>query len=99
MPLEDIEMTKQMMIEIENLKCGGCARSILKGLAELPGVTNAEVDMEQQRVKFEAAEAIRPQVADKLRAMGYPERGTLHGVSAGVANAKSFVSCAIGRIS
>jgi copper chaperone len=99
MPLEDIEMTKQMMIEIENLKCGGCARSILKGLAELPGVTNAEVDMEQQRVKFEAAEAIRPQVADKLRAMGYPERGTLHGVSAGVASAKSFVSCAIGRIS
>ena len=92
-------MSKQMMIEIENLKCGGCVRSILKGLAELPGVTNAEVDMEQQRVKFEAAEAIRPQVADKLRAMGYPERGTLHGVSAGVANAKSFVSCAIGRIS
>jgi hypothetical protein len=31
--------------------------------------------------------------------MGYPERGTLHGLSAGVANAKSFVSCAIGRIS
>ncbi len=92
-------MTKQMMIEIENLKCGGCVRSILKGLAELPGVTNAEVDMAQQSVKFEGAEDTRPQVADKLRAMGYPERGTLHGVSAGVANAKSFLSCAVGRIS
>ena len=92
-------MAELMQIEIENLKCGGCARSILKGLAELPGVTNAEVDMEQQLVKYEGAKATRPQVADKLRAMGYPERGTLHGLSAGVANAKSFVSCAIGRIS
>ena len=91
-------MAEQMQIEIDNLKCGGCARSILKSLAELPGVTNAEVDMEQQLVKYEGAKATRPQVADKLRAMGYPERGTLHGVSAGVANAKSFVSCAIGRI-
>ena len=92
-------MTIEMEIEVENLKCGGCARSILKGLAELPGVTNAEVDMEQQLVKYEGTEATRPQVADKLRAMGYPERGTLHGVSAGVANAKSFLSCAVGRIS
>jgi copper chaperone len=55
--------------------------------------------MDQQLVKYEGTEATRPQVADKLRAMGYPERGTLHGLSAGVANAKSFVSCAIGRIS
>ena len=92
-------MAEQMQIEIDNLKCGGCARSILKGLAELPGVTNAEVDMDQQLVKYEGTEATRLQVADKLRAMGYPERGTLHGLSAGVANAKSFVSCAIGRIS
>lgn len=92
-------MAEQMQIEIENLKCGGCARSILKGLTELPGVTNAEVDMDQQLVKYEGTEATRLQVADKLRAMGYPERGTLHGLSAGVANAKSFVSCAIGRIS
>jgi copper chaperone len=37
-------------------------------------------------------------VADKLRAMGYPEKGSLHGLQAGVANAKSFVSCAIGRM-
>jgi len=92
-------MAEHMQIEIENLKCGGCARSILKGLAELPGVTNSEVDMDQQLVKYEGTEATRLQVADKLRAMGYPERGTLHGLSAGVANAKSFVSCAIGRIS
>lgn len=88
-----------MQIEIDNLKCGGCARSILKGLAEVPGISGVEVDQDQQLVRFSGEEALRAQVADKLRAMGYPEKGSLQGLQAGVANAKSFVSCAIGRMS
>jgi copper chaperone len=88
-----------MHIEIENLKCGGCARSIVKGLAEVPGVSDVEVDHVLQQVRFSGDPAIRARVADKLRAMGYPEKGSLHGLQAGVANAKSFVSCAIGRMS
>lgn len=92
-------MSVAMQIEIENLKCGGCARSILNGLAEMSGVSNVEVDQENKRVKFSGEEASRAQVAEKLRSMGYPEKGTLVGLSAGVANAKSFVSCAIGRMS
>jgi copper chaperone len=87
-----------MQIEIENLKCGGCARSITKGLAELPGVSEVEVDRERQAVRFSGEASVRAQVADKLRAMGYPEKGSLHGLQAGVTNAKSFVSCAIGRM-
>ena len=87
-----------MQIEIDNLKCGGCARSILKGLAEVPGVSEVEVDRDQQLVRFTGAESVRSQVAAKLRSMGYPEKGSLQGFDAGVANAKSFVSCAIGRI-
>lgn len=92
-------MTVQMQIEVENIKCGGCVRSILKSLNDLPGVAHAAVDLEQQVVSFEGEEAARTQVAQKLRAMGYPERGTLEGFGAGVANAKSFVSCALGRLS
>jgi len=92
-------MSVVMEIEIENLKCGGCARSILNGLADVQGVSNVEVDQENKRVKFSGEEALRSQVAEKLRSMGYPEKGTLEGLSAGVANAKSFVSCAIGRMS
>ena len=88
-----------MQIEIDNLKCGGCARSILKGLAEVPGVSEVEVDRDQQLVRFTGAESVRSQVAAKLRSMGYPEKGSLQGFDAGVANAKSFVSCAMGRMS
>lgn len=88
-----------MQIEIDNLKCGGCARSILKGLAEVPGISDVDVDREQQLVRFSGEASLRTQVADKLRSMGYPEKGSLHGFDAGMANAKSFVSCAIGRMS
>jgi copper chaperone len=88
-----------MRIEIENLKCGGCERSILKGLGAMGELTDIEVDREKQLVKFSGNESIRSKVADKLRSMGYPEKGSLSGLTAGLANAKSFVSCAIGRVS
>jgi copper chaperone len=93
-----VEMTA-MQIEIDNLKCGGCARSILKGLADVPGVSDVEVDRDQQLVRFTGEASVRTLVTDKLRSMGYPEKGSLQGLDAGVANAKSFVSCAIGRMS
>lgn len=92
-------MAEQMQIEIENLKCGGCARSILKGLAELPDVKSAAVDLENQLVKFVGTPDSRAVVADKLRSMGYPEKGSLVGLSSGIAAAKSFASCAVGRMS
>ena len=92
-------MSVTMEIQIENLKCGGCARSILNGLGQMEGVSNVEVDHDTKHVKFTGEASSRAQVAEKLRSMGYPEQGTLEGLSAGVANAKSFVSCAIGRMS
>ena len=37
-------------------------------------------------------------VVMELTRMGYPEVGSIEGVRAAAAKAKSFVSCAIGRI-
>ena len=88
-----------LTIAIENLKCGGCARSIVKGLGELPGVTNVEVRHEDQTVTVEADPGAREGIVAKLESMGYPEVGSVAGIAAGLANAKSFVSCAIGRMS
>jgi len=86
------------VIEIENLKCGGCANTIVKGLTALSGVTQVEVDHDQSAVRFMADPQHLAAVKEKLAAMGYPERGSVTGLTAGIATAKSFVSCAIGRV-
>jgi len=92
-------MTATIQIEIENLNCGGCEKSILKGLASIEGVSDVTVDQEMKSVSFRGDKSIRNVVVKKLQSMGYPEKGSLSGLDAGLANAKSFVSCAIGRVS
>ena len=92
-------MTTNMKIEVENIKCGGCERSILNGLGAIDGISDVVVDRNQQTIHFSGPAPLRPIVTEKLRSMGYPEKWSVHGLDAGLANAKSFVSCAIGRIS
>lgn len=88
-----------MQVEIENLKCGGCEKSILKALASMEVISDVVVDHEHNLVSFTGDLSVRDRVVNKLRSMGYPEKDALHGLDAGLANAKSFVSCAIGRMS
>ncbi|WP_018871837.1 heavy-metal-associated domain-containing protein [Thioalkalivibrio sp. ALJ16] len=88
-----------MKIEVENIKCGGCASSIRKGLMQVEGVTGAEVDVEGGAVEVEAPDSAREAVAAKLASMGYPETGSVSGLRSASAKAKSFASCAVGRMS
>lgn len=62
-----------MNIQIENLKCGGCANAIVKGLSTLAGVMQVTVHLENRTVSVDAPQSLRALVTDKLRAMGYPE--------------------------
>ncbi len=91
-------MTATMQIEIDNLKCGGCEASILKGLKAIDGVKKVSVNRPTDTVEVEAPATLRGKIAEQLRHMGYPEKGSISGISAGLANAKSYVSCAIGRV-
>ena len=88
-----------MQIEVENVKCGGCANTIVKGLSAIQGVTSVAVDPATQLVRLDADDALRPAIVERLPAMGYPEKGSVSGLGAAVAGAKSFVSCAVGRLS
>jgi len=85
-------------IEVENIKCGGCANSIRKGLLEDARVSEVKVDVEGGKVSIEGDDSARDQIALSLAHMGYPEVGSVEGMRAAAAKAKSFVSCAIGRI-
>lgn len=82
---------------IQNLKCGGCASTITTRISALENISNVTVDLETSGVSFEAvSEENITSVKDKLAAIGYPEAGENNSV---VSKAKSFVSCASGRMS
>ena len=87
------------IIEVENIKCHGCANTITKQLGKLDGVADVSVDIASGQVHVEAHEDHRDQLVAALQANGYPEKGSAEGIEAAKAKAKSFVSCAIGRIS
>jgi copper chaperone len=84
-------------IEVENIKCNGCATSIRHKLAEDARVGDVAVDIEAGRVDIEADEDARADLIATLLHMGYPEKGSVEGLQAAASKAKSFVSCAIGR--
>ena len=85
-------------IKVENIKCGGCASTIRSKLEAMEGVDNIDVDIEAGIVSVSGSEDQREAVAARLLKLGYPESGTAEGIAAATAKAKSFVSCAVGRI-
>jgi copper chaperone len=86
------------VIEVENIKCGGCASTIEKQLRKLNTVNAVSIDIEAGRVTVEAAATDREQLVATLLKNGYPEKGTAEGIKAAQARARSFVSCAIGKL-
>lgn len=88
----------QHRLNVDNIKCGGCAHSIVSKLSALDGVSDVAVDVEQGQVTFSSKNELIDQVKSQLKSMGYPEAGSLEGLGAAGAKAKSFVSCAIGKV-
>ncbi len=82
-------------IQIENLKCGGCAATIKKGLLSLENISEVDVDVENSIVSITSTNDNISLIKDKLSKLGYPESGDKNTI---VHKAKSFVSCAVGRI-
>ncbi len=82
-------------ISIENLKCGGCAATIKKGILAIDSVESIEVDVDTSEVIVSHLENVVDKIKDKLSSLGYPESGDKNTI---VHKAKSFVSCAVGRL-
>ncbi len=84
--------------EVENVRCGGCARTIEKGLRADPRISQVEIDLEAKRVLVEASGDVREAASATLARLGYPLKGSVEGMRAAAAKAKSIVSCAIGKV-
>ncbi len=86
-------------IAVENIKCGGCASTITRRLNALDAVSDCQVDVETGVVSITGDESSKTEVTQLLLNLGYPESGTAEGLKAAKAKAKSFVSCAVGKMS
>jgi len=84
----------EQQFEVENIKCGGCMNSIKTALLKLDGVTEVSIDKEIDTVTITGT-VNREDVVNKLNDLGYPEKGN----NTLIRKAKSYVNCAIGRMS
>ena len=87
-------MTQEL--EIQNLKCGGCAKTIETELLKIAGVSGISVNDEASRIRFESTEEAVPSVKERLRQLGYPAADAENCL---INKATSYVSCMRGRIS
>lgn len=84
-------------LEIQNLKCGGCANTIITKLNNLSGIDSVIVDNDTNSVDFEYESKDKLNEAVSLLSnLGYPVVGEKNPLTK---KAKSYVSCAIGRMS
>lgn len=84
--------------QVQNMKCGGCAQTISKRLRE-EHFSSILVDTNAKSVSFEGPEGQEEYIRHLLKTLGYPVLGEEMGfVDEKLTQAKSFVSCAIGRL-
>ena len=84
-------------LAVSNLKCGGCANTIKKRVEAIEGVDSVEVIEENSTIKLNFNSNLTlDKVRDTLRKLGYP---TVDQENTILLKGKSYVSCAIGRLS
>lgn len=83
----------EQLFTVENIKCGGCENTIKKTLKKIPFVENIVINIESGIIKITGS-AERQLILDKLYELGYPETGD----NSFISKAKSYVSCAIGKV-
>lgn len=86
---------KTESIQVENIKCHGCANSIRTNMEKLDGVQNVSVDIQAGIVTIDHIEKLQTEeFTRKLDSLGYP----LSGSGNLFTKAKSYLSCAKGRM-
>ncbi len=85
--------------EVLNVKCGGCAGTLKKSLKEEFGEVEVNLEVMPRQITLEIEDEKLEELKLKLRKIGYPlTTDELSGFEQVVTTAKSFVSCAIGKM-
>lgn len=85
--------------QVINVKCGGCASTLKEKLFEKFGEVEVDLEKEPREITLDIEENEIVALGEALKKLGYPfiteKMGFVDGTSA---KAKSFVSCAIGKM-
>ncbi len=85
--------------EVLNVKCGGCANTLTTKLAEEFAEIIVNLEVEPRQITLDIEEANVPALRLALKNLGYPmideDLSRLEGFTTA---AKSFVSCAVGKM-
>lgn len=82
-------------ITVQNLKCGGCAKTITSNLEKISALSNIDVDVEKATISFsyqDVGDALI--VKNTLKSLGYPAIDEENSI---LTKGKSFISCATGK--
>ena len=85
--------------EVLNVKCGGCANTLKTKLLDEFGEIAVNLEVEPRQITLEIEDANIPALRQALKSLGYPmsdeDLSTVEGFTT---TAKSFVSCAVGKM-
>lgn len=83
-------------IYVANVKCHGCASTIVNKLGELSGMRSVNVNPNEDLVEVDYDEVLeRAVIINRLHALGYPEATEENGL---LLQLKSYASCMVGRM-
>ena len=85
--------------EVHNVKCGGCANTLIKSLKEEFGDVEVNLELHPRQITLDIEDSKKEALKLKLRSLGYPlTSDELSGFEKATTTAKSFISCAIGKM-
>lgn len=85
-------------LEVYNVKCGGCANTLVNALKDEFGEVEVNLDVMPREITLDIEEDKMDNLKTKLRSLGYPlTTDELSGFEKAATTAKSFVSCAVGK--
>ena len=84
--------------KLENIKCDSCATYIKNQLKNDERIIDIEVNVTNGVVNIHSDVDASDEWLQAFADMGYPKRGSIKGIEAAKARAKSFISCKVGRV-
>ena len=86
-------------IKVQNVKCGGCASTLTNKLQDEFGEIEVNLDVMPREITLDITDENVDALHNALKGLGYPVAGESFGFIQDTSmKAKSFVSCAIGKV-